>query len=439
MDIDFKILIDASGSMGYMKDTKDENKYLLPDKKSTRTDLVKKIINESLIEVLSLSKEIDIFTFRNSFHLDKNKEKIEKYRIITNDDGKEIRQSYHSDYPDLQEIYEGFFNPNLIKDNINAIKNPEMGGTPLWFSLSVLIHKVEKKTIIIVLSDGDANDKTNFDAEILKLIEAKNKDCIIYFIGIDQDEVATKKSKNLATKTGGIYVNLKAINYDASKLDVLLSKLKTQLVANVLKEGIELTKSNPVTIPSETENNSSTSDIENQVKRNTQSLGHISIQLDNILKLLHSQNDESIDGIEIIENTIYNQRIGRDSEKYLFNELKEVFKNNNLIKVIWLNEIEEKGHPYDILVEKGDEEFYYECKGTSSNLNEFQLTKNEWDFYLNNIGKYRLCFVSNIDSTPSYIRLMDLLGDMKNKTIVPCATQNRKYKANRIVFQINKE
>ena len=237
-----------------------------------------------------------------------------------------------------------------------------------------------------------------------------------------------------------MYINLKAINYDTSKLDILLSKLKTQLVANVLKDSIVSTKSNPVTIQSEKENNSSSPGIENQVKRNTQSLGHISIQLDNILKLLHSQNDdESNDDLEIIENTIYNQRIGRDSEKYLFNELKEFFKNKTSINVLWLNEIEEKGFPYDILIQDGNKEFYYECKGTSSNLNEFQLTKNEWNFYLNNIGKYRLCFVTNIDSTPSYIRLMDLLDDMRNKTITPCATQNRKYKANRIVFQINKE
>jgi hypothetical protein len=438
MDIDFKILIDASGSMGYMKGSKKEGKYLLPDGK-TRTDLVKKIINTSLKDVFPLTTNLDVLTFRKSISLDKYGNKIIKIKDAIDAKGRKIKQQYHPAFNDLKPIYNGAINTSLIKDKINAINNPDIGGTPLWWSLSVLVNKSKTKTIIIVLSDGDANDKANFDAEILKLIETKKKDCVIYFIGIDQDEVATKKSKNLATKTGGIYINLKAINYDTSKLDVLLSQLKTQLAANVLKESIILTKSNPVTIPSETENNSSTSDIENQVKRNTQSLGHISIQLDNILKLLHSQSDESIDNIEIIENTIYNQRIGRDSEKYLFNELKELFKNNNLIKVIWLNEIEEKGHPYDILVQDGRNEFYYECKGTGYNLNEFQLTKNEWNFYLNNIGKYRLCFASNIDSTPSYIRLMDLLSDMKNKTIVPCATQNRKYKADRIVFQINKE
>ena len=439
MDIDFKILIDASGSMGYMKGSKEEGKYLLPDGE-TRTDLVKKIINTSLTDIFPLSTNLDIFTFRKSISLDKYGNKIIRVKDAIDVNGRKIRQQYHPEFNDLKPIYSGAINLALIKDKINTIKDPDIGGTPLWWSLSVLVHKVEIKTILIVLSDGDANDKTNFDSEILNLIEAKKKDCIIYFIGIDQDEVATKKSKNLATETGGIYVNLKAINYDTSKLDILLSKLKTQLVANVLKESIARTKSNPVTIPSETENNSSTPDIENQVKRNTQSLSHISIQLDNILKLLHSQNDdESKDNLEIIENTIYNQRIGRDSEKYLFNELKEFFKNNTSTNVLWLNEIEEKGFPYDILVQDGNKEFYYECKGTSSNLKEFQLTKNEWNFYLNNIGKYRLCFVSNIDSTPSYIRLMDLLDDMKNKTIVPCATQNRKYKANRIVFQINQE
>lgn len=437
MESHFELLIDASGSMGYMKGSKEEGKYLLPDGE-TRTDLVKKIINTSLIDIFPLSTNLDVFTFRKSISLDKYGKKIIKVKDAIDAKGSKIRQQYYPEFNDLKAIYNGAINISLIKDKINAINNPDIGGTPLWWSLSVLINKSKTKTIIIVLSDGDANDKANFDTEILKLIETKKKDCIIYFIGIDQDEVATKKSKNIATKTGGIYVNLKAINYDTSKLDILLSKLKTQLAANVLKESIESTKSIPVIIPSETKNNSSVPDIENQVKQNTQSLGHISIQLDNILKLLHSQNnDDSIDDVKIIENTIYNLRVGRDSEKYLFNELKILFKNNKAVKVFWLNEETEKGLPYDFLVKNDSEEFYYECKGTSSDLNEFQLTKNEWNFYLDNIGKYRLCFVSNIDSKPSYIKLMNLLEDMRSKVIIPCATKNRNYKANRLVFQIN--
>lgn len=36
METHFELLIDASGSMGYMKGSKQEDKYLLPDK-STRT------------------------------------------------------------------------------------------------------------------------------------------------------------------------------------------------------------------------------------------------------------------------------------------------------------------------------------------------------------------------------------------------------------------
>ena len=43
MDIDFKILIDASASMGYMKGSEFQDKFLLPDGK-TRTDLVKKLL-----------------------------------------------------------------------------------------------------------------------------------------------------------------------------------------------------------------------------------------------------------------------------------------------------------------------------------------------------------------------------------------------------------
>ncbi|MGB5610082.1 hypothetical protein, partial [Eudoraea sp.] len=86
-----------------------------------------------------------------------------------------------------------------------------------------------------VLSDGEANDKENFDVEILKLISDKKKDCTIHFIGISQNDAALKKSNNLSEKTGGIYTNLKAMDYDKHTLNVLLSKLNTTIAGNALK------------------------------------------------------------------------------------------------------------------------------------------------------------------------------------------------------------
>jgi hypothetical protein len=440
MDVHFNILIDASGSMGYMKGSEDENKYLLPDG-NTRMDLVKKILSESLIETLSFTKKIKIYTFKNSYHFNKDGTKKLKQKKVIDKNGKVVLKNYHSEYPDLKLLNKDILNTSSLKEVVNNIENPLPGGTPLWWSLSVLINKIKPKrsTSIIVLSDGDASDKVNFDSEILDLLKKENKNCTIHFIGINQNKEARLKSENLCRSTGGIYVNLEAMDYNSTELDLLMSKLNSTIVTKTLKDNIESTKSlskeNEANLKIE-EKSTGNLLIEKQVEKNTQSLEYISSQLSNILNLLHARDNSENEEVLVTENTIHNQRIGRASEKYLFKELKQLFINNKDTKVSWVNENEEQGLPYDILVQKNNETFYYECKGTSSDLNEFQLTKNEWNFYLDNRKKYRLCFVSNIDSTPSYIRFMDLLNDIENKKLIPCSSKNKNFKANRIVFQV---
>ncbi len=64
METHFEILIDASGSMGLMKGYKDESQYLLPDGKSTRTDLVRIILRNSVLPNIEFSRFITISTFR---------------------------------------------------------------------------------------------------------------------------------------------------------------------------------------------------------------------------------------------------------------------------------------------------------------------------------------------------------------------------------------
>jgi glutaredoxin 2 len=82
--------------------------------------------------------------------------------------------------------------------------------------------------------------------------------------------------------------------------------------------------------------------------------------------------------------------------------------------------------------------YYIECKGSVSNTEEFFLTKNEWQFYLQNRNNYRLYFVSDINSqNPTIHRIEDLLKDMEEGKLIPCSSVNRKVKADRILFQIN--
>ena len=435
MERNFKILIDASGSMGYMNGTNDQNKYLLPDGKS-RTDLVKRILNKSIINGLPSKSNVELYTFRNSYHFKKDGTKKIIVKEVKDNTGKKEFKKFYSEYPDLKLLNKGNADEPSLKDSIKKIETPTPGGTPLFWALSVLINKASNRTSIIVLSDGDANDKTQFDTEILNLIEKKNKDCTIHFIGISQNSEAKEKSKNLSLKTGGVYVNLKALDYDEQELKFLLSKLNSSIITKAIDENINVNKS--VESKEEAQPKGINEDktvLGLQVQKNTQSLEYISTQLTNILSILEAK--ESIDEeVEINENTLNNNRIGRLAEQFLFKELKLLFKDNKNVTVEWLNEVEEQGFPYDFLIKNNNQEFYYECKGTSSDLNEFLLTKNEWNFYLDNRDKYRLCFVSNVETNPSYTRFMNLLEDISNKKIIPCSSKNRKIKSNRILFQV---
>lgn len=437
----FDILIDASGSMGYMKGTKHEDKYLLPDK-STRTDLVKKILIKSIIPKLSFAGTINLSSFRNETKKDSNGKLI----VIDN---------RYQEFPHSKNFYQGYYDSEMINKIISRIDNPEIGGTPLFWAIS---EKLNISDNIVVLSDGDANDVENFDEEILKKIIEKEKKCKIYFIGISQDQEAARKSKNLADKTGGFYVNLDVINYDESVFENMLFEFNTTITSNALKENLGITSS-PIKDPqvtseqlknesiesNEIKNNEKRKeedvyaiedtpiDLKAQVTENTKSLKLISTQLDSIVKQISfiKSNPEE-DEFTANEDEELNKIIGNTSEKYLFEFLKSKW-----VKTKWLNENGEQGKPYDFEVESDGINYYIECKGTSSSSNEFFLTLNEWLFYLANRKNYRLYFVSEINSkNPSIHRIEDLLNDMAEGKLIPCSSINRKVKADRILFQI---
>ena len=201
------ILIDASGSMGYMKDSEQENQYLLPDG-STRMSLAKKVVKDLVSKQLSSYSSITLNTFNTKYHLTINKKRIIKTKKIKDANGNLKLQKYYSDYPNLDKVYSGEICFPEIKQRINTIKDPKPGGSPIFWAISIIINQSENNIDLIVLSDGDANDKTNFDNEILKLIQETKKDITIHLIGIAQNKKAQIKCKNLADKTGGIYINL---------------------------------------------------------------------------------------------------------------------------------------------------------------------------------------------------------------------------------------
>ncbi|WP_165749492.1 protein NO VEIN domain-containing protein [Cellulophaga sp. Z1A5H] len=482
METHFEILIDASGSMGYMRGSKEyEYKYLLPDK-STRTSLAKKIINESFLDQLSFADFINISTFRVSIKLDPKGEKIIKSKVVVDNNGKKVNQRYHEYFNDLKPLFKGVYDKDLIKQTINKILDPEIGGTPLCWTLSESIHKITNKTNILVLSDGDANDKENFDDEIIELLKEKNKDCTIYFIGIDQDDIAQKKSKRLAEFTNGKYINVAAINYDKDLFDNFLFDIKTTITqeaisaavqqnvsifepqqpqSNIInpKQVVEQLQHEPIIegikietdekydsdVVSEKNNEKSESKVldgklEQEVANNSKSLSLISDQLKTLtgqvsyLKkaITSSDKDEFYNSDEDEE---VNKITGQHCERLLF----EKFKTKSWQNLDWLNEKDEQFKSYDFTAMNKEETIYIECKGTRSNSNEFALTKAEWLFYLSNKPNYELYFVrSIIGKEVEIIRFEDLLQSIEKQELLPFSAVNRKVKADRIWFQINK-
>lgn len=438
----FDILIDASGSMGYMKGTAHENNYLLPDG-STRTDLVKKILINSIIPKLSFAEEISISTFFGEIEYDNLGN-----RIALNNNRAKTK-------PKNQLHYNGKFNKENLVSKINLIKNPDEAGTPLaWVLHENLIKNGSLNRNIIILSDGDDSESNNFDSEVLSNSNIKEKRKI-YFIGIAQDEAAQLKSRNLAEKTNGFYVNIEILNYEEAIFNNMLFEFNTTITSNALKEQFRIgplvsetiskineEKNEPKTeveelnIAKTVQEETKPIDLEKQVEENTKSLQLITSQLDSIVKqisFIGKEKSNDKDEFEANEDEERNRDIGYQCEKHI----NSVFLKNNWDKVNWLNENTEQGKPYDFEVTVKGINYYIECKGSTSNSKEFFLTKNEWLFYLANRKNYRLYFVSEINSqNPTIHRIEDLLKDMEEGKLIPCSSVNRKVKAERILFQI---
>ena len=421
--------------MGYMKGAGDEheNKYLI-DENNTRTDLVKKILVEHLIPKLDFCDKITINTFLN------NKKRDNQGNPIF------VKKKY-VEFPDLIQQYSGSFEINQISNSLKQMKNPQPGGTPLRWALLNRIHNLTSQNDLIVFSDGDGYINLSTDEDwhttIGEKLEQLKKQVRIHIVGIAQSQVVQEKSKFLCDATNGIFVNLKAMNYDVNVLNQLLFNLKADITSIAIDTSLQIQPlQKKVGITKEAEQPKIEEEIkilevpekidfEGQVIKNTKSLSLISNQLDNIVSLLQSKS-QSGDNLEVVEDEIHNKRVGHLAEKFLYQELLK----NNWEKVEWLNEHEEKYCPYDFIVTDMDKTFYYECKGTSSNGNEFLLTRQEWECYLDHKGSYRVCFVSNVDTLPSYVRFEDLLENLSRGQIIPCSAKNKIVRKNRIIFQV---
>ena len=91
-------------------------------------------------------------------------------------------------------------------------------------------------------------------------------------------------------------------------------------------------------------------------------------------------------------------RLGRHGEKCIYEGLKEQYKSNNDIKVIWKNKNKETGHPYDILIknEGSTKTEYIEVKTTNSQNTTFYMSENEINFALDKKDNYKIYLIVNM-------------------------------------------
>ncbi|WP_294307925.1 DUF3883 domain-containing protein [uncultured Chryseobacterium sp.] len=425
MDIHARILIDYSGSMGYMKGSKEfENKYLLPDG-SPRIELVKKILIEDIIPSIQHYNFINIVTFSNS-----------PYR--TND--------FHFKY-----LYSGLPNSESIK-RIQELKAPPMGGTPIFTAFKGLSDYIKNKTsakkVMFIVTDGDSNDVEDFDEKILELMKTSDMKCPIYVIGIDQNYKAETKSKNLCNESGGKYVNLQAMDYDKRYIESMLFELKS----NILNSSLSVISDPKKTVDLDSgikdqnsfqEKNSDISlplpddyinKLEKTIEDNTNAISLIGKQLELVVNQISNlKNIDQNDEVEILENYELNLKIGRHAESYVNDYLKNIL---DLQYCKWNNKVTESYQPFDFEIGTGSSVKYLECKGSIGNDKSFYLSKTEWDFFLDHKENYELIFVSEVFKENQIINVGNLFQAIIDKKIVPYSIRNRKIKSDLAYFRI---
>ena len=467
MDTIIEILIDKSGSMGHMKgDAKHENKYLLDDG-STRTDLIKKMMIQEIIPTIDYAKEITIRTFRTI--------------------GEKLDQT------EVKQIYKGGFDGDEITETINSLENPPLGGTPISAALEISINELSKykkhDRKIILLTDGEENGKGNYLETAQKAISLHGIPCKIFIVGLNQDDSARTKSKQLADITKGNYLNVGSLNYNREYIKSVLSPLKTQVISSSLENltkptNIKTTQSNVVesspkipviakepetklesvtteltatskeSIPDNSDENTSAvkneinnSPIENTelkevVEKNSKALNLITKQLDNLTQEISSlkgnfQEYEGHEEIVITENREVNEKVRDASERFLNEMLKSKYSD----RLKWLNENGESGedHDFEVLEDDNLVEYFIECKGTKGKELFFYLTKNEWKLFIDNTKNYQIYFIYNALSSPEFIKIDNLLDWILKGKIYPLSKRNRKVKADRIMMTINQK
>lgn len=375
-----EILIDSSGSMGYMKGTVDhENKYLINGQ--TRMSLVKEILINHIIPTIDYSQHVIIRTFRNN--------------------NKELS---------VPIIYQGDFELEQIFPKIKDLQDPPLGGTPITAAIDIavsdLVKYPENDRIIILLTDGEENGGGDYLEAVKNIEKMQGIPCKLFLVGLAQDVSSEAKSRIIAN---GGYYNIKSENIDEKELQSVLTILKTDVLRNSIQN---LQKSLNV-------------QSKHQFADNQQKISDTNKILENNL----------IDSTTITIDTEYSEEIRLKSECFLYRYLCEQYGKQN---IIWLNEKGESysNHDFELLDEKGEIIKLIECKGTSYEKPTFYLTIEEWNCFLSNINMYQIYRIFNVSGEMKIYCIDNLYNYLFGGKVAPYLLKPEKLKEQRIYLTI---
>lgn len=431
-----EILIDNSGSMGYMKGGgEDENKYLIDGQ--TRMSLIKRLLIDEIIPTIDYTSKVCIRTFRIAIEKENNK-------IVQN----EI---------EVPVIYEGVFDNKLIEEAISKLKDPPMGGTPISAALDKSFENLKNypqhDRKIILLTDGEENGGGDYVSTAKKIETLAGIKCKIFIIGLALTEESIKAAKEIAS--GGFY-NIKSKSFERNEIKQVMAPIKTAVLkdsmqniaqskivnqpiqenkatVNVVKDKIK-----EVAVESQKATANSLNKLESRIKEYV-SLGEGLLEefssLKENIRINSLIESNSIDSTTLTIDDEYSESIRQRSETFLYKILCEKYGSD---KVNWLNKEKESYKPYDfeLLDEKDNVYQYIECKGTVGTKPTFYLTHIEWEFFIKNSSFYQVYRVFNLDSDCNYFCIENLLNNLMTGKVVPYLTKPEILKENRVFLTL---
>lgn len=413
-----EILIDYSGSMGYMEGTEHENKFLIDGK--TRFYLAEQMIQKHIFPTIDYVEKIAIRLFRGATN------KIE-----------------------INTIYEGEFNFGKLCSFISKIDNPPPGGTPISAALNEAKQNLTKYSNydrkILLITDGAESKGSSYISEAQSIAKLPGTPCKIYVIGLDQNEEMERKAKSIAT---GGYFNIKSQYFENKILQDFLVTLKLSLLQDskeILQQSDDrLTKENIQIIDTKiaktiTENDASTTELIDNIQTQIDKTKAILSELEVIKEQLRIKQllSSGVDSTTLTIDDDYSEDIKIKSETILYEHLCKQYGKDS---VIWLNHHQESylHHDFEIHDDFGDIVKIIECKGTPKCKPTFYMTANEWNYFLLHQQEYQLYRIFELDTTPQIYCIENLLNAILERKVVPYLTRPEILKENRVYLTILK-